>query len=588
MGADMPDLRALVSRTPPEGLREWVLETRRDALNRYGLVYEAEYVECYDPYLILDERSKSKKVKMVRVTCSCCGKSGLMDWAKDETHSYGFVHPDDEDEEFCDTVVSAGDETFCPMCGERVLVNKRAAVRDYYVAAECDVMSAGLVGEQNLLALTGWTVQRRVSRSGGDRVEMLPAEAYVFSPTDCAQLMGWRNGYSGAGGYFIQYGRRWRQPKHWTERWGETGAVFGLNPELVAQSCLPNCKLDVYMGGGPGAARYPVAYLRLYQMRPNVEHVLIHGLPLVLRNLIAREAESPQWRERNVRGLMDLPELDWSERRPAQMLRLTKEELRVARGQGWGVWAWDLFVCAKEYGELLTAADIENAFQLGADNAAEIAGRGPVAKSIRYLLRQCEDGAVEDEDPDSYGIPDVQTLLDYWYMAKTLGRDLNDPSVRFPASLLDAHDRMTDLMRQREADSLVRQFRIRRRQLRKYSFAADGLFIRPAASQKELTAEGDALRHCVGTYGRRYATGETAIFFIRRASRPGESWYTLELDEKKLEVRQNRGMRNCVRTPEVRAFEERWLSWIRAGAPRDQDGKPVCWQKGSNRKGSAA
>ncbi len=52
--------------------------------------------------------------------------------------------------------------------------------------------------------------------------------------------------------------------------------------------------------------------------------------------------------------------------------------------------------------------------------------------------------------------------------------------------------------------------------------------------------------------------------------------YTLELDERKLTVRQNRGMRNCPRTPEVQAFEELWLSWVRAGAPRDSEGKPIC------------
>ena len=116
---------------------------------------------------------------------------------------------------------------------------------------------------------------------------------------------------------------------------------------------------------------------------------------------------------------------------------------------------------------------------------------------------------------------------------------------------------------------------MRRRLLARWSFTADGLMIRPAASQKELTDEGNALHHCVGTYGKRHASGETAIFFIRRRNSPRESYYTLELDEKKLEVRQNRGRRNCPRTPEVAAFEALWLQWVRRGAPRDRDGRPV-------------
>ena len=89
----------------------------------------------------------------------------------------------------------------------------------------------------------------------------------------------------------------------------------------------------------------------------------------------------------------------------------------------------------------------------------------------------------------------------------------------------------------------------------------------------------------MSTYGQRHAEGKTAIFFIRRKSRPNEPYYTLELDEKKRTVRQNRGLRNCPRTTEVQAFEDLWLSWVRAGAPRDERGKPVI--PASERKGIA-
>ena len=70
MGAGMADYRALVPRTPPEGLREWTLETCRLELDRHGLVYEAEYVPDRGLYQMLDEWAAPRKVKMVRVTCS--------------------------------------------------------------------------------------------------------------------------------------------------------------------------------------------------------------------------------------------------------------------------------------------------------------------------------------------------------------------------------------------------------------------------------------------------------------------------------------------------------------------------------------
>lgn len=576
MGGKMPDCRRLVPRTPPEGLREWVLKTEALNLERSGLIYEAVYVDDgWDGLEILSGERK-RKIKMVQVTCSCCGESMLLNWGYDKDHGYGFILPEDVEGDWQHTVTAAGDECRCPICEAKVLVNKRAAVKDYYVTAETTCMSAGLVGKKKLLALTGWTVQARTYKSGYFSLEIIPAEAYVFSDSECVQLMGWRNGYSGNGGYFVQYNRSWRQVKNWVDRWKMEANIFGLTPELVAASCLPHCKLDVYMEHLRGMSfRYPIAYLRLYQRRPNVEALLTRGLPLVLDQLIQEKMEETI-EPKKPSGIVELEEIRWNETRPAQMLGLTKDELRMGRRQEWGLLFWRLFVWTKADGETLAREDIRNAFRLGDDNVLDLIGRGPVGKSIRYLLRQCETLAEEVDDAGAdWCIPDVPMLLDYWHMSEQLGRDLTDSSVRFPIDLLQAHDAVTELLKQRELDALADSFRLRRKQLKKYIFAANGLIIRPAASQRELTAEGDALHHCVSTYGKRHAAGDTAIFFIRRVSRPREPYYTLELDEKALTVRQNRGLHNCARTPEIQAFEDMWLSWIRDGCQRDKLGKPV-------------
>ena len=96
----------------------------------------------------------------------------------------------------------------------------------------------------------------------------------------------------------------------------------------------------------------------------------------------------------------------------------------------------------------------------------------------------------EDEDPQPEGVIDVSILLDYWRMAELTGRDLADPDVRWPEDLLEAHDRMSDAVTQFEARELASKFRIRRKQLARYAFQWRGLLIRPAASQRELVAEG--------------------------------------------------------------------------------------------------
>lgn len=593
----MRDFRKLIPREPPEGFLEWAAKELCGSLDTYGMLYEQEWVEDWGLDLLLDELAKPRKRRMVRVECSCCGYRDLYHYGKItgwKPGGYGFVLPESYAEVEGGTVYGDGENILCPQCGTPVLIRKRAVVKkngDCFVTASSQAMSAAVVGEDHLLVLTGWVIQRRAGIGGGSHLAAIPAEAYVFSDTECAQLMGWSCGYSGTGGYFTQYARSWRQPKGWKERWGQEEHIFGLTPDLVTQSCLPHCKLWEYMAPRPGAAHYPVAYLRMYQTHPNVEAVLIHGLPRVLDDLILRHTREDVW-ESNVQGQLDLTELDWSQTRPAQMLHLTKDELRLAQEQDWGVLFWDLFRYSKAAGEALTGQDILNAFYLGDDHVGQLVGRGSVAKSIRYLLQQCgqwEDAyepEPEDEDPEpDAAIPDVQILLDYWSMAEQLGQDLTDAQVRYPRSLLIAHDEAAELMRQRQEAGRANLFRLRRKYLSKWTFAVDGLLIRPARSQKDLTNEGNSLHHCVSTYGNRHAKGESAIFFIRRKSRPGEPYYTLELDEKTLTVRQNRGLRNCPRTPEVRAFEDLWLSWVRAGAPRDERGNPVVTD--NERKGIA-
>ena len=588
----MKDVRKLVPRTPPEGLLEWAAGAK-EKLDEDVLLIETEWAEDYRLEVILDEWAQRKKVRAIRATCSACTESGLLWRNRDGRGEWGFLHPDSWTEGEGGDVCVDGDRTTCPFCGAEVTVRKKADAKrkGYLVAGEARCMSAAVVGRDQLLVLTGWVIQRRITAAAGRELTAIPAEAYVFSADDCAQLVGWTNAYSGTAGYFIQYSRSWRQPGDWHERWGEEENIYGLTPELVASSCLPHCKLVEYMANRiPMGWRYPVAYLRLYQKHPNVESILLHGLPPVLDELITEQTDGADWSEKNRKAELELPEIRWEETRPAQMLGLNRDELAMARARGWGALFWRLFTRAKDAGETLTDADIAHAFYLGDENVLDLVGRGPVGKSLRYLLRQIERAGVEpeDEDPQPEGVIDVSILLDYWRMAELTGRDLADPDVRWPEDLLEAHDRMSDAVTQFEARELASKFRIRRKQLARYAFQWRGLLIRPAASQKELVEEGDALHHCVGTYAKDHANGKTAIFLVRRVKEPGNSYFTLELDEGKLTVRQNRGRRNCARTKEVEAFEAIWLAWLRTGAPRDARGRPRLPEELKYKAGTAA
>lgn len=577
----------LVPRTPPEGFLDWCREKSRtrdegeDPLDIHGLVFEAEWVEEEGIAPMLEER-KPRKIKMVHLRCTACGEERWVNWEGRTTAlgkpDYGFLSIR---ENGCESVFD-GDETYCPACGDRVIAKKAAKLGNgYHVSGTAYFLSALLLPDR-AMALTGWCVERRFGRSGGSYLHAQPYDAYVFTATDCAKLTGWSKQYGGTAGYFRGWNTEWRQPQRWGEGWGQETDIFGLTPELVAESQLPHCKLYEYMTGrlfSPNASPAPIAYLRLYQAHPNVETLVTAGLPNLLDELMAEEMRGDRW-ESNNRGKLALPEIHWKEKRPSAMLGLTREELRQARKQGWGQYFWRLYTRCLAHGEKLTEEDLRNIWYLGDEHLLPLIGRGPVGKSVRYLLHQAEMAdawETAETDPEEAIGESIEAsyLLDYWIMAAGLGYDLGDPHVRWPRDLYQAHEaaRLAQLERKNRANNQA--IRERYRALRKWRFGWNGILIRPARSQDELNREGKLLRHCVATYGRSVAAGSSAIFFIRRASEPDKPWYTLELDEKTLTVRQNRCDCNGPRTPEVKAFEEVWVRWLRAGAHRDEHNRPI-------------
>ena len=587
----------LVPRVPPGGFLDWCREQSRtrdgeeDPLDIYGLVFEAEWVEEPPMAPMLEER-KPRKIKMVRLLCSACGEERWATWVK-RGDRYGSRKPDYgfACEGSSWVPIFGGDETFCPVCGSRVVAKKAAELGNgCHVTGRGYFLSAMLLPDR-ALALTGWCVERSFSRNGASRLRAQPYDAYVFTATDCAKLTGWSKQYSGTAGYFRAWNREWRQPQRWVEGWGQEKAIFGLTPELVAESQLPHCKLYEYMTGrlfSPAADPAPIAYLRLCQAHPNAEVLVTAGVANLLDELMAEEMVGERW-EHNRRGKLELPEIRWAEKRPSAMLGLSREELRMAQGMGWGQYFWRLYVRSRALGERLTPEDLRNVWYLGDERLLDLVGRGPVAKSVRYLLRQAElSDAWEtwETDPEEAVGERIEAgyLLDYWTMAEELGYDLGNAHVRWPRDLYQAHEAARLARRNLRNRAANADIRARYRSLRKWRFCRDGILIRPAKSQDELNREGKELHHCVATYGRSVAAGTSAIFFIRRASGPDKPWYTLELDEKTLTVRQNRCDCNGPRTPEVRAFEELWVSWLRAGAPRDEHNRPIAVTPGNKRK----
>ena len=107
----------------------------------------------------------------------------------------------------------------------------------------------------------------------------------------------------------------------------------------------------------------------------------------------------------------------------------------------------------------------------------------------------------------------------------------------------------------------------------KYVFSDQetGLCIRPARSVAELVKEGKELSHCVASYAGHVAAGDTSILFVRKIEAPDVPYYTLEWKGKK--IVQDHGKGNKLQTPDVLAFEKKWLDHVKKVDRRNKDGK---------------
>lgn len=148
----------------------------------------------------------------------------------------------------------------------------------------------------------------------------------------------------------------------------------------------------------------------------------------------------------------------------------------------------------------------------------------------------------------------VITLSDYIDDCIKLEMDLKDDHVLFPKNIYTAHQNTIKQVKIKVDETLNLKMEARIKALEKYNFRYHGLVIRAARNTNELIEEGKALSHCVGTYADRHAKGETNILFIRKASKPDKSYYTIEI--KKDIIIQIHGKNNRSPSDDVKEFIE--------------------------------
>lgn len=519
-----------IPREPPEGLVDMLISTGK--LTGNALVYGAS--ELKNPLT-------GEKEKKLRVTCSACHKTFYADPVV-SLCAYG-----GSGWEYGGIKAEGYKKVQCPECGAiGINISKRNFYNDEYSIDSLHTCSAHAVDGR--LVICEWNVSKKTDKKASAFIETYLVRAYVLEQRKMVL-------------YEIYWNRSdFRRRANCYDNTANVKLLYGLTPALLEGTTAENSKLDLYMKGN--GDHYPISYLRLWQKRPNVENIVMQGGAGLLTGLMEIDLNDRiegKWYgntiKRDHRPVPKIESMNWKERRPSKMLGLSPEEFRWCLKMGWDAWFYEDFITAKKAGIRLKQEDVELCIRLNKHELDRIVEKKmPVMKTVRYLLRQ------RKKFPEDKCV-DVTTLEDYWKMAEKVKFDLQDPSVRWPQRLKASHDRAMQLQKYAEEKELIDLFAQRFEELSVYSWESDGILIRPARNQSELTAEGEKLHHCVGGYAKRHAQGNTAIFFIRRVAAPDEPWFTLELNEKTMKVNQNRGNHNCARTKEITAFEEKWLSW---------------------------
>lgn len=523
----------LLPSKPPEGIVDWLRE--QNALGGEYLIYKVGTV--YDP---LEDRN----TRAIECHCTACGEVFYQLYIKPQCdcgHRYmsiGFIHPDTGE------AITSGTDTICPQCGAEVHAMHVSGIGSHNGGTH--IKSAHPMTVHNIngsLALLCWRIERRITREGKELIWTHQYDGCIFTPRKKIRVTGRQSGF-----YSQHYTGGWRQLKRFGDEIGSHSPdmIYPWDADILIGTPAENSKLDIYLNCAEEI--YPVGYMSLYRRYPNVENLIMQGWGSYLNHRIYKTIRnyggSPH--VNNIRGLA------LRRAKPTEMLGLSKEEMCHIKTHKWSNERIDYYIEFRGYGITLDIADdIFNKYS--AYSLRELKNKTDnIPRALRYIEKQKLKFQRAKE------LVGTRYLADYWEMAEQNGDNLSDDRIRYPHNLVRTHDTAVRQQKLKTDAERAEKFEARYKELEKYCFEADGLSIHPAQSEREMIIEGKILDHCVGSYAKRHADGQTTIFFIRKTDDPETPYYTLEYDFECMCILQNRGFKNCAPPEEVRAFAEKW------------------------------
>lgn len=349
--------------------------------------------------------------------------------------------------------------------------------------------------------------------------------------------------------------------------------VLGL--EEIGKSDFRYCQYDAFEQKAPESLRWDLMkYLAAASIYPSqIEMLMKSGFEELVRDLVCRRRKNSKV-------------INWAETDYLKAFGLSKQEMRAWRESGASyelIGEYKMLRNRKLTTSFQDLFEVKEAFGYQTDKVLQSCRKWKVKpmRLGRYLSKFC--GGCPG------GVRDIRAAWQHWKdymdMAKALGWELKEESVRLPADLFGRHDEAAQELALRNAREQAKNLEKERKKERaavleragKYNFEMEDYFIRVAECAGEVRLEGKTLEHCVGGYAERHMAGKTTILFLRRKGAPDAPLYTIEMDGNTLrQIHGYRNERNGAPDPRktMAWILDPWLAWLKKGSPKNKDGSP--------------
>lgn len=541
--AEIKRILPLIPLEPPKNTIE--ILKKRGYLKEERLLYHVAYEQ---------DVTSGNRTKMVRVHCTHCGGETLLEHVSNDSschwggHTFGFIEPASR------SAVTSGQSCLCPMCNTGM---KAVHIGDFKSIYTLDTrMCMSLHNVEGHLAILSWVTRKHMRRDGTTFFSVDGYEGVVVIDKTLVRIKKY---YKFMSSY--SWLMKWEYTKRCADEFGayaKAEIITAAKKTVESTDCAHSALHEYIKGGG---MIEPIRYLKVWLKHPNVENLIRQGFSKYVTEVIEKSRQYTYTYAYQTFNVSNTDQyINWKEVKPTLMLGLTKEEAAMLRGE-----TLDTIQFYKDIKRIckirLTKEQITLSKKLGLYELRTLADMiihgypVPFIHVLNYLTKQ-------RNSHNGNALITPHYLRDYWdSLHKVYG---NLPSeLLYPRDIIEAHDSMLERVKEKESAELNKKFAKRFEELRKFEFVDEelNLLIRPCATHAEIISEGKLLHHCVGGYANSHAENRTSIFFIRHIDSPETPFFTLEYNSGK--VIQNRGDRNCVRTPEVVEFEKKWLEHIK-------------------------